>query len=378
MENDSAFVVAAHRADTRCPPSASEGLELAHKRTDALLKAMIANHTEDVKALLECSDERDEGIKRVFYEACRRPSTSPELIKILLEHGADPNSTNSIGYSALSVVSRSGRVQVMHLLLEHGADVNFQSNPNGRAPLSTAAKRGSLEAVQLLLSHGADINATCLKGKTALHYACRRRNPNILLHLIAHGADLNVGDASGQSPLHEAVQLARRKFIPILIEHGADLYSRTTDGKTPLAMSLQWGRKWNPIRTLDTTFALMTHGAVYENSPNNCPTYYGHRKWKKRIEPPNGWPQSNSEETPSGNVEFTELAQAIALCVGHWSKEQQDGKAGMSSVSRNVLYGGLIVVKHHLESSIDAQSSVIDESAFSRTDEPPHGTISSA
>jgi ankyrin repeat protein len=56
-------------------------------------------------------------------------------VKLLLEHGADPNIKNKDGITPLHwAVFKSGvHVEVVKLLLEHGADPNIQ-NKKGRTP----------------------------------------------------------------------------------------------------------------------------------------------------------------------------------------------------------------------------------------------------
>ena len=69
----------------------------------------------------------------------------------------------------LLVASESGRKDVVRLLLEHGADSRSRDKLGFNA-LMFAAERGQLEIVDLLLANGADIgaNAKNNRGDTAL------------------------------------------------------------------------------------------------------------------------------------------------------------------------------------------------------------------
>ena len=50
-----------------------------------------------------------------------------KTVRKMLEHGADPNSRDNSGYTALMYACRNGRTDTAGLLLEHGADPNIQS-----------------------------------------------------------------------------------------------------------------------------------------------------------------------------------------------------------------------------------------------------------
>jgi ankyrin repeat protein len=91
------------------------------------------------------------------YVAAAVRAGSLELLKYLLEHGANPNSTGAIaGETALHVAAARGDVNALDLLLRAGADVN-QRDWNGLSALMHACKRGHEEAVRILLGHGADV-----------------------------------------------------------------------------------------------------------------------------------------------------------------------------------------------------------------------------
>ena len=110
----------------------------------------------------------------------------------------------------------SGDTTAMRLLLDHGADPNLPASA-GTTPLMAAAgmnwvvaqtytvsNAALLEAVALCLELGADINATNSMGLTALLGAANRGSNEIIEFLVANGARLDVADVEGRTPIRWA------------------------------------------------------------------------------------------------------------------------------------------------------------------------------
>lgn len=91
-------------------------------------------------------------------------------MEVLLAHGADPK----CGHSPLEHAVLYGRhnrwkarqPEVVRLLLEHGAEVNVQDK-YGHTPLHAAVLGAGTDTMQLLLEAGADRNLTDAEGDTA-------------------------------------------------------------------------------------------------------------------------------------------------------------------------------------------------------------------
>lgn len=83
----------------------------------------------------------------------------------LLAQGADVNAVKN-GEPLLIMAARNGHIQVMKLLLNRGADVNARDD-RGRTALMVAAGLSDPGMVRLLLSKGADVSARGNDGYTA-------------------------------------------------------------------------------------------------------------------------------------------------------------------------------------------------------------------
>lgn len=104
------------------------------------------------------------------------------LMKLLLEHGADPHITTEAKVTPLMVASGIGWVQ----------GVTYEWSP-----------QQTLEAVKLLLDLGADVNAQdLLDGRTALMGAAHKGRNDVIELLVQHGADLSLRDIGSRDSIH--------------------------------------------------------------------------------------------------------------------------------------------------------------------------------
>jgi len=91
---------------------------------------------------------------------------SVELIKILIQRGADVNLANSSRQTPLHWAAWNNQAEAVNLLVYYGAKID-QTDLDGNTPLIFAAQNGSTGASQLMLKKGADRYASNKAGKTA-------------------------------------------------------------------------------------------------------------------------------------------------------------------------------------------------------------------
>ncbi len=112
-----------------------------------------------------------------------------EAVRALLALGADVHPASRDGaftalHSAVAGDESSAAKDIVRLLLDGGADPNARS-ASGGTPLHTAAFTGSVAVLQLLLAAGADPSATDAKGQTPLDVA-RDRGRSEAAALLHH------------------------------------------------------------------------------------------------------------------------------------------------------------------------------------------------
>ncbi len=137
------------------------------------------------------------------------------IVKILLEHGADVNYADTAGNTALHRAVKNEDIQTVGILLEAGADVNC-ANKHGETPLHTAVFDENVQCITALLNAGADINKTDNDGKTPLRVAAGRNLKMGAALLLAAGADKTITDKNGQTALDVAKQCKHADIVCLL------------------------------------------------------------------------------------------------------------------------------------------------------------------
>ena len=116
-----------------------------------------------------------------------------EAVQVLLEYHADINQLHGFyRETALSWVlsyctQREKFVDMVRQLLEHGADPNICTKYR-TTPLHEASSRGLLEAARLLLSYGAKVDEKDRRGKTPFQLAASNKHDELAKLLSEHGA----------------------------------------------------------------------------------------------------------------------------------------------------------------------------------------------
>ena len=129
------------------------------------------------------------------YEALAGASSmgqhNPEIIKLLLAHGAKPNCQSLDDLTPLGRASESGDVEVVRLLLAAGADVNAY-DPFGRTPLMRAQDNHHADVAAELRKAGAkDLPRRLFVGPTV-----QKVKPEASPANVPNLHDPSVGDSS--------------------------------------------------------------------------------------------------------------------------------------------------------------------------------------
>lgn len=134
----------------------------------------------------------------------------PNVVRLLLEAGANAQAHTKKGFTALHFAAREGDIDTVRQLLASGMSVNITSvstAPAATAPSGDASPGGgrsaSGTAAVAVSPRGPGYQATISEGSTPLLVATVRGHVPLALFLLEQGADPNVVDA-GFTPLHWA------------------------------------------------------------------------------------------------------------------------------------------------------------------------------
>jgi ankyrin repeat protein/beta-lactamase regulating signal transducer with metallopeptidase domain len=205
-------------------------LSLAAEKGDlATMKVLLAGGAK--------VDLRLSSGERALFAAAR--SGAREAAVLLLDNGAAVDArTDRINYTPLIVAACQGfqrRLDMIRLLLDRGADVNAAAS-TGESPLFCAAGDLDTERIALLLDRGAEVN----KASKSSSIPSRALSPLLrvlvastdkakisaaALVLINRGADVNA--PSDDPPLIRAVLLGLTEVVRVMLDKGANPNSKT-------------------------------------------------------------------------------------------------------------------------------------------------------
>ena len=106
-------------------------------------------------------------------------------------------------------------------LVENGADINSKDQ-YGQTALMNAAHRGQVGLVRLLLEKGAELDITAKYNLSALMLSLIGGHPDVARLLIEAGADVNLrSNMNFYSALHLAENAGYNEIIALLKQKGA-------------------------------------------------------------------------------------------------------------------------------------------------------------
>jgi cytohesin len=313
----------AQEKTTAAPPPAPTAKDKA-AATAALFRAIRDQNVERMRlAINQGADLEAKNKDTIFligniqsigctplYAAAGVPDENDNLIGLLLEAGANPNTRGPDGQIALHAAVWGWKISVVELLVSAASDVNARDKKgmspamiafelghadmfdlmvvsgatvstdlmsaykgnlsqvqslieNGKAQgrleqgltlLHAAAAGGHTAIVDLLLTNGLDVRSKTQEGYTALHYAAAGNHREVAELLLAKGADVNA-EPGKETPLQWAIRAQHKDMIEWLLARGAN--PNAEGGEYLLTTPLHWA-VW--MGDVDTALLLVSHG----------------------------------------------------------------------------------------------------------------------
>jgi ankyrin repeat protein len=286
LERGADWKIRSSDKETRLPrlSAASSVTPMARGGFPALLYAAREGDVETAQVMVE------KGVDLNYGDIDNTTALSVSILnkrysfaRFLLDRGADPNVVDVSGRTALYAIVEARNedwttlperktddpvpsLDILKLLLDHKADPNTALNKPlpgksgmdsgdtglgaGATPLMRAARSGDAPAMRLLLAGGADPKLVTKEGTNALMLAAgvgyRDKNTKgtesealeALKVAIGTGLDLHEVNSKGENALHGAAWRGADTVVQFLVESGAKVNVKTKQGLTALDIAM--------------------------------------------------------------------------------------------------------------------------------------------
>src|SRR5262245_28867809 len=171
-----------------------------------VVQALIARGADD--------NDKDKSNRTALFHAieARYDNVADALV---MHPQIDLNARGKNGVTALMSYIWRDRTDLVKSLLDRGADVNLQDN-DGDTALHGAAQKGDADVIRTLVAKGANPNARNKVGGTPLMWAAVYGQEDAVKELLRVGADKSVKDEDGMTALMWAKKNNRSKVVEML------------------------------------------------------------------------------------------------------------------------------------------------------------------
>jgi ankyrin repeat protein len=243
------------------------------RRKSASEKMLDAIEMKDVEKVASLISSGGVNVRDKLFLHCAARRNLVDIMKLLLDAGADINATNSNRDTACHIAIAANQFDALKLLVERGADLDVVNRtPDSLLSLAISNKDGdrmivllldagapldnlrpaqvlllvkSVAVIKSLAARNVDVVALkCAFGGTLCHYVAasvtREADLRALFDFCGPDAIDSLGGCE-DTPLHQAVSGNNEVALRVLVELGADIDRRDWGGCTPLHASLSLG-----------------------------------------------------------------------------------------------------------------------------------------
>ncbi|XP_041362073.1 protein fem-1 homolog B-like [Gigantopelta aegis] len=250
-----------------------------------------------IKEVLDYQTEEDGQTTTPLIIAAR--NGEEKVIQVLLSNfSVDIEQTGTVkfdgyvieGATALWCASGAGHFNVVKCLIEHGADVNHPTLTNS-TPLRAACFDGRLDIVRYLVEHKSDLTIANKYNNTCLMISCYKGHRDVVAYLLEKGASPDCRAHCGATALHFSAECGHLSIVRLLVKFGASM-PKNDHFMTPLIVAAECGKadvveyicSLNECSKVDKINALELLGATFANDKENYDINRAYYYLKKGME----------------------------------------------------------------------------------------------
>lgn len=217
--------------DAKCDPAQVVDTP---KRPTHMHLATFYGCRDIVTRMIERAGERASEYLNARSKDGRTPLTSVafsedvDLLTLLLENGADPNTREDAGWQPIHAAAVGGSVGIARCLHAHGGKVDLDASPDRVHPIHLAAQHGHKPLVTYFIDEmGVDVDIPDASGQTPVMRAILNDEADMIRHLVSKGANLALTIDALDNPtsvamnsLHVAARAGAVRSIETLIDLG--------------------------------------------------------------------------------------------------------------------------------------------------------------
>ena len=174
----------------------------------------------DCKFNVECKNKLKHNAEQIEHLVsavwCAAVSGKLEVVKYLIEFGANVNSESDTGSTPIRSACLESHLDIIKILVENGGDIHRTNRVGGTCLINSVQ---SVEVCEFLLQSGANVNAQDHLTQTALHYAVNEKELETTKLLLRYGADPFIEDDWGIDALSIACWNQAYEIFKWLVDH---------------------------------------------------------------------------------------------------------------------------------------------------------------
>lgn len=221
----SLFIAAALGYDAIVQVLISNGAKINLQSTEGTTPLQIAasfGYTNVVKILLDNKANvtiRDNKNRIAVELAIARGHL--KVVQTMIEHEQfHIHAKSSDDFTLLHIAAQNGDLEIIKILVNNGADVHAR-NRQGSKPIHIAAREDHIVVVEYFLGSGFHIQDEGAALNSLLHYAVSTGKIKSAKYLIEQNADVNKLNVNMSRPIHIAAEHGSKDCVMLLLQNGA-------------------------------------------------------------------------------------------------------------------------------------------------------------